>query len=164
MNICPQAILRIYPIFLVYQDIILHDPLFRQKLTGRNAVAISFSRFHPRILIMSNPFQHLSAIHPERVHNKVDHPLLVIRQGILCSFQKCESRVIDRIIFEIPEQLIYLRIDRAVYSRPAVLFKDRSSIQCGIHALDKVKQLLKHERRYLFQLFKDICDHPEHLI
>ena len=164
MDICPQTVLRIYAIFLVYPDIILHNPLFRQKLIGRNTVAISFPRFHPRILIVRDLLQYLSAIHSKCIHNKVYRSLLVIRQGILGSFQKCEPSIIDRIIFEIPEQLIYLRIDRTVYPRPAVLFKDRSSIQCGIHALDKVKQLLKHKRRHLFQLFKDICDHPEHLI
>ena len=164
MDICPQAVLHIYAVFLVYQDIILHDPLFRQKLTGRYAVSVSFPRFHPRILIVRDLLQYLSAIHPERVHNKVNHPLLVIRQGVLCSFQKREPRIIDRVIFKIPEQLIYLRIDRTVHPRPAILFKDRLSIQCGIHTLAKVKQFLKHERRHLFQLFKDICDYPKNLI
>ena len=108
MDICPQTVLRIYAIFLVYPDIILHNPLFRQKLIGRNTVAISFPRFHPRILIVRDLLQYLSAIHSKCIHNKVYHSLLVIRQGILCSFQKCEPSIIDRIIFEIPEQLIYL--------------------------------------------------------
>ena len=143
MDICPKTVLRVYAVFLV-----------RQKFIRRNAVSISFSRFHPRILVVRDLLQYLSAIHPERVHNKVNHTFFVIRQGILCPFQKREPRIIDRIIFEIPEQLIYLRIDRTVYPSPAIL----------LHTLDKVKQLLKHERRHFFQLFKDICDHPEHLI
>ena len=110
MDICPKTVLRVYAVFLVYQDIILHDPFFRQKFIRRNAVSISFSRFHPRILVVRDLLQYLSAIHPERVHNKVNHTFFVIRQGILCPFQKREPRIIDRIIFEIPEQLIYLRL------------------------------------------------------
>lgn len=91
--------------------------------------SISFPCLHPRILIMHDLFQYLSAIHSECIHYKVDHPFLVFRQGILRSFQKREPRVFDRIIFEIPEQIIHLGINRTMHPRPAILFKDRLSIQ-----------------------------------
>ena len=69
-----------------------------------------------------------SAIHAECIHYKVNHPFLAICQGILRSFQKCESRIIDRIILKISEQVIYLRINRTMYPRPAIFPKNRSSI------------------------------------
>ena len=91
---------------------------------------------------MRDSLQYLPSIQSERVHNKIQHPLLIIRQDIPRSFQKCEPRIINRIIFEIPEQFINFRIDRTMNPRPAILLKDWSFIQCGVYALYERQELV----------------------
>ena len=106
-DICPQAVLRIYAIFPVHRNIILHNPFFWQERTGRNAVVKSLSRFQPRFLVMRNLFQYFSSIYAKSIYDKFNYPLFIFRQRAFRSFQKREACIINRIIFEIPEQIIY---------------------------------------------------------
>lgn len=162
VDIGPQSLLCIYAIFPIHRHVILHNPLFRQKLTGRNAVSIPISRLQTRLLIMRNLLQYFSTIHTKSIHNKVNHPLLIVRERIFRSLQECETCIINWIIFEISKQVIHLRINRTVDPRPAVFRKNRHSIQSRINTLSILFEteppyFLTSYRKSIKSAFPPVC-------